>query len=219
MAAILLAASELALSLASALDAGGISTISASDEYDALHRIRTEGPELILIDLDAPGAMHTLRTVTDESLPVTVLALTPSDDADSTLRAFANGAHSCASRSCGAAELNARIDALLRRPLGNGTATSRVIHVGGLTIDPAARSVMRAGRPLALAAARFDVLLTLARERGGIVPHARLIDACRWSSVRQGSLRGIVADLRRLTGLPIRAVPRVGYVLPAISTR
>ena len=223
--AIILATSELAPALASALDANGIANIVASDEYEALQRIRGEGRELILIDLETAGAMHTLRAIADELLPVTVLALTRSDDAGSTLRAFANGAHSCASRSCGPAELNARIDALLRRPSTNGAASGgtngtnngtngRLIHVGDITIDPAARSVSKAGQPLALAAARFDVLLTLARERGGIVPHARLIEACRWSHVRQGSLRVIIADLRRLTGLRIRAVPRIGYVLP-----
>ena len=220
--AIILATSELAASLASALDANGIASIVAGDEYDALHRIRSEGRELILVDLDLPCAMDALRAIADESLAVTVLALTPSGDS-ATLRAFANGAHSCVSRSCGPAELNARVDALLRRPSANGRGTSsaRLIQVGDITIDPAARSVSRgeASQPLALTAARFDVLLALARERGGIVSHARLIEACRWSHVRRTSLRVIIGDLRRLTGLSIRSVPRVGYVLPPISPR
>jgi DNA-binding response OmpR family regulator len=212
--AIILAASELAPSLASALDANGIASIVAGDQYDALRRIRTEGPDLIVVDLEAPGAMHALRAVADESLAVTVLALTPGDDAGSILRAFANGAHGCAPRSCGPGELTARVDALLRRPSTNGATSSRLIEIGDITIDAAARSVSRAGQPLSLAAAPFDVLLALARERGGIVPHARLIEACRWSHVRRSSLRVIVADLRRLTGLRIRSVPRVGYALP-----
>jgi DNA-binding response OmpR family regulator len=215
--AIILATSELAPALASALDANGIAGVVAGDGYDALHRVRTEGPELILVDLEAPAAMHALRAVADESLAVTVLALTPSDDASSILRAFDNGAHSCAPRSCGPGELNARVDALLRRPSTTGAASPRLIRIGDIMIDAAARSVSRAGQPLSLAAARFDVLLALARERGGIVPHARLIEACRWSHVRRSSLRVIMADLRRLTGLRILAVPRVGYVLPAIS--
>jgi len=212
--AIILATSDLAPSLASALAANGIANIVAGDEYDALSRIRTEGRELILVDLEVPGAMHALRAIADESLTVTVLALTAADDTGSTLRALTNGAHSCASRACGPAELNARVNALLRRPATNGTPSPRFIQVADITIDAAARSVSRAGQPIALAAARFDALLVLARERGGIVPHARLIEACRWSHVRQGSLRGIISDLRRLTGLRIRAVPRVGYVLP-----
>lgn len=212
--AIILATSTLAPSLAAALDANGIASIVAGDELDALSRIRTEGRELLLVDLELPGAMHALRAVADESLTVTVLALTPSDDAGSTLRAFENGAHSCASRSCGPAELNARVDALLRRPSANGASSPRVIQIGDITIDPAARAVSRAGQPLALAAAPFDALLALARERGGIVPHARLIEACRYAHVRRTGLRVIIADLRRLTGLHIRAVPRVGYILP-----
>jgi DNA-binding response OmpR family regulator len=212
--AIILATSELAPVLASALDANGIASIIARDEYDAMHRIRSEGRELILLDLELPGAAHALRTVADESLAVTVLALARSDDADATLRAFAGGAHSCASRSCGPAELNARVDALLRRPSATVAPSARVITIGDVTIDAAARSVVVAGEPVALAAAKFDVLLALARERGGVVSHARLIEACRWSQVRATSLRGIMVDLRRLTGLPIRVIPRVGYVLP-----
>jgi two-component system KDP operon response regulator KdpE len=215
--AIILAASELGVAIASASEANGLTSTMAGDEYDALHRIRTEGPELFLVDLEASGATEALRAIADESLVVTVLALTPADDAGATLRALADGAHSCAPRSCGATELHARIEALLRRPPRSRAASARFIHVGDIRIDPAARSVSRAGDPLALAPSRFDVLLTLARERGGVVTHARLIDACRWGRVRRPGLRGIIADLRRLTGLCIRAVPRVGYVLPAIS--
>jgi len=211
--AIILATSELAPVLASALDANGIVNVVARDVYDAMHRVRGEGQELILLDLEVPGAMHALRAVADESLAVTVLALTPNNDADAMLRAFADGAHSCASRSCGPAELTARVDALLRRPSVNREPSLRVIQIGGVTIDAAARSVVVGGQSVVLAAAKFDVLLALARERGGVVSHARLIEACRWSHVRPASLRGIMVELRRATGLPIRVVPRVGYVL------
>ncbi len=213
--AVILATSELAPTLASALDANGIASIVARDEYDAMHRIRHEGRELMLLDLELPGAAHALRAVADESLVVTVLALAPSDDAEAMLRAFAGGAHSCASRSCGPAELNARVDALLRRPAASRRSSPRVIQVGDVMIDAAARSVVIAGQPVTLAAAKFDVLLALARERGGVVSHARLVEACRWSRVRSTSLRGIMVDLRRVTGLAIRVIPRVGYVLDA----
>jgi DNA-binding response OmpR family regulator len=215
--AIILAASELGAAIASAFDSNGLTSVVAGDEYDALHRIRTEGPELFLVDLQASGATEALRAIADESLAVTVLALAPADDAHATVRALADGAHSCAPRSCSAAELLARIEALLRRPPTSSAARARYIHVGDVTIEPASRSVWRAGDPLALAASRFDVLLALARERGGVVPHTRLIEACRSGRVRTPGLRGIIADLRRLTGLRIRAVPRVGYVLPTSS--
>ena len=219
VSAVILATSDLAPSLVSALDTNGIAAIVARDEYDAMHRIRSEGRELMLLDLDVPGAVHALRAVADESLAVTVLALTPNNDAEAMLRAFAGGAHSCASRSCGAAELNARVDALLRRPSTSRDPNPRVIQIGDVTIDSAARSVVVAGQPLVLAAAKFDVLLALVRERGGVVSHARLIEACRWSQVRPTSLRGIMVDLRRLTGLPIKVVPRVGYVLGMAAVR
>lgn len=211
---IILSAPELGAAIASACDASGLTSITAGDEYDALRRIRTEGPELFLVDVEAPGATEALRVIADESLAVTVLALTPADDAGATLRALDDGAHSCASRSCGPAELHARIKALRRRPPQSHTTGSRVIQIGDITIDPAARSVWRAGDPLMLAATPFEILLTLAKERGGVVSHARLIDACRWGRVRKPGLRAVIAELRRLTGLRIRAVPRVGYALP-----
>lgn len=211
---IILAASELAAAIASACDASGLANSVARDEYDALRRIRTDGTELFLVDLEASGAMEALRVIADESLAVTVLALTPAEDAGATLRALADGAHSCACRSCGPAELHARIKALLRRPPKGHTARARYFRVGDITIDPAARSVWRAGDPIVLAATPFEILLTLAKERGGVVSHTRLIDACRWGRVRKPGLRGIITELRRLTGLRIRAIPRVGYALP-----
>lgn len=82
---------------------------------------------------------------------------------------------------------------------------------GDLTIDASTRSVWRDGQPVVLPAARFDVLFALARERGAIVTHEQLRQDTRVRTA--GSLRNIIADLRRLTGAPIRTIPRVGYVL------
>lgn len=213
--AIVFAPGALGAWVVDALDAIGIAGGLATDEYDALHRIRTHGPALFVVDVEAPGAVGALRAIADEGLAVTVLALTPADDSAATLRAFADGAHSCAPRTGSRAELVARVDSLLRRPPSSTSADAHIIRIRDLTIDPATRSVWRADEPLPLTPAKFDVLLMLARERGGILTHARLLDACRWSHLRKPtSLRNIITRLRQLTGARIRAVPRVGYVLP-----
>jgi DNA-binding response OmpR family regulator len=209
--AVILASAPFGTSLADTLRRAGIMSAIADHVYDALHRVRTQGPSLFVIDFDTPGSAEALRSAVDESLAVMLIALTRSGDTEATLRALADGAHACAYRSCSQAELLARVDALLRRPAPPNAG--RVLRVGDLAIDPPARTVRRGRESIHLTAGQFDVLLVLAREQGLIVPYARLREVRHANRRTPGGLRTIVAELRRLTGAEIRSVSKLGYVL------
>lgn len=209
--AVILATPPLGVRVANTLRQVGITSAVADQVYDALHRVRTQAPSLFVIDFDAPGSTEALRSAVDESLTVMVMALTRSDDPATTLRVLADGAHACAYRSCSQAELLARVDALLRRP--SPRSNGRIIHIGELVIDPAARTVRRGRDIIHLTSGQFDVLLVLARERRQIVSYARLHDVRQAQSRTTASLRTVVAEIRRLTGVEIRNVSKLGYLL------
>src|SRR5213079_1639984 len=70
-------------------------------------------------------------------------------------------------------ELLARLRALLRRGRPERPA---ILVVGDLEVDPATRSVTRAGRRVALSAREFALLEYLARHAGRVVSRSELLD-------------------------------------------
>jgi DNA-binding response OmpR family regulator len=69
-------------------------------------------------------------------------------------------------------ELVARVQALLRRPRTLGTAAGPA----GLLIDERRREVRVDGAAIELTATEFDILATLAREPGVVVPRSLLLE-------------------------------------------
>src|SRR5581483_8446260 len=98
-------------------------------------------------------------------------------------------------------ELLARLRALVRRGAPERPA---VVVAGDLEVDPATRTVTRAGRRVPLTAREFAVLEYLARRAGTVVTRSELLDHV-WDCNYRGS--GNVVDvyvgyLRRKLELP-----------------
>jgi DNA-binding response OmpR family regulator len=74
-----------------------------------------------------------------------------------------------------AGELVARIRAIQRRGRAAGSRRSP-ITVGGLTLDPASRSVTKDGDPIDLAAKEFDLLKLLMSRAGEVVGREEIMD-------------------------------------------
>ena len=139
-------------------------------------------PDVVLLDLGLPdidGAdvLSMLRAVSD----VPVIIATARDDEAEMVRLLDLGADDYVIKPFTAAQLNARIKAVLRR-MGR-TEEDPVITVGGLVIDTRSYEVTVDGRPVELARKEFELLLALARRRARSSPSA----TC---SARCGSWRG-----------------------------
>jgi two-component system response regulator CpxR len=76
-------------------------------------------------------------------------------------------------------ELVARIRAVLRRakPTRAADEVPEVLSVGDVDLDPATRSVQRAGQPADLTSVEFNLLEVLLREAGRVVTRERLVNA------------------------------------------
>jgi two-component system KDP operon response regulator KdpE len=99
-----------------------------------------------------------------------------------------------------AAQLNARIKAVLRRS-GRGDDDPAIV-VGGLRIDMRSREVSVDGVPVELARKEFDLLLVLARRSGEVVTKRDLL-AEVWQQAWGGSDRTVdvhLSWLRRKLG-------------------
>jgi len=76
-------------------------------------------------------------------------------------------------KPCNPRELLARIRAVLRRSQSEPRRAAR-LHVGDVELDPARRTVTRAGEPISLTAMEFSVLELLLRSGGMVVTREEL---------------------------------------------
>jgi two-component system, OmpR family, KDP operon response regulator KdpE len=126
--------------------------------------------DLALPDLDGRDVLKMLRALTATPI-IVATAREAEDEIVSTLDA---GADEYIVKPFSAAQLDARIRAVLRRASGRDEGP-RLIVVGGLEIDARARQARLDGRRLDLTRMEFDVLHYLALHTGRVVPRRELM--------------------------------------------
>jgi DNA-binding response OmpR family regulator len=179
-------------------------------------------PDVVLLDLGLPdvdGAdvLSMLRAVSD----VPVIVATARDDEAEIVRLLDLGADDYVVKPFSAAQLNARIRAVLRRTdRGDGTAGEAPMVLGGLRIDTRSREVTVDGAPVELARKEFDLLLALARRAGEVVTKRDLL-AEVWQLAWGGSDRTVdvhLSWLRRKLGESARQ-PRYLHSVRGVGVR
>ncbi|WP_418957232.1 response regulator transcription factor [Streptomyces tritici] len=127
--------------------------------------------DLGLPDLDGSEALKMLRGITD----VPVIIATARDDEAEIVRLLNDGADDYLVKPFSVEHLSARMAAVLRRARSGEAAPSRVLTVGGLTVDPLRRQAELDGVPLDLTRREFDLLAFLAGRPGVVVPRRELL--------------------------------------------
>jgi DNA-binding response OmpR family regulator len=119
---------DLAFGLASALEADGYEVERAISGPDALSKLDTVQPDLVILDLMLPGfdGFRVLRTMRGAGYDAPVLVLTARGAEEDKVRGFRLGADDYVTKPFGALELLARVDALLRRMQHRGVPASAV---------------------------------------------------------------------------------------------
>jgi two-component system response regulator PrrA len=143
--------------------------------------------------------------------------LTARGDVEDRVAGLEAGADDYLKKPFAAAELRARVRALLRR---GPRLTDSTVKLGPVEIHPGSRRVTSADGDVPLTTREFDILETLARHRGRVLSRAQLLLAV-WGTddeAASGSLEVLMARLRRkLTDAgaadAIRTVRGVGYAL------
>jgi two-component system alkaline phosphatase synthesis response regulator PhoP/two-component system response regulator ResD len=202
------------------LEQEGFTVEEARDGAEALDKIRTVRPAVVVLDLMLPeidGWEVCRRARAQSEVPIIMLTAR-SDDVDKIV-GLELGADDYLTKPFNPRELVARVKAILRR-YERSVQPSRSVHVGQLTIDPASREVTLVGRPVSLRAKEFDLLHTMARHRGQVLSREQLLDLV-WGYDFYGETRTVdvhIANLRKkLSGgdVEIETVRGVGYKLVA----
>jgi two-component system alkaline phosphatase synthesis response regulator PhoP/two-component system response regulator ResD len=204
------------------LEQEGFQITSANDGAIALQRILTEEPALVVLDLMLPGldGREVCKRVRAQSDVPIIMLTARTDDVDKIV-GLELGADDYLTKPFNPRELVARVKAILRRSAGRPTtnpAADPPLTLDNLSIYPERRVVEVAGQPVALRMKEFDLLLTLAQNRGIVFSREKLLDVV-WGFDFAGETRTVdvhVAHLRhKLDGMQpqIETVWGVGYKL------
>ena len=224
-ASVLLVEDDLATrrEVAAFLRGHGYRVDEAGDVAGAWDRWTAQRPDLVVLDLglpDADGSVLIRRLRRDATTPI--LVLSARDRETEKVAALESGADDYVTKPFGAAELLARVRAVLRRAAGPAAEPTGEVLVGDLRLDVTRHEVTVAGRLVQLTPREFEVLKVLLGSAGRLVTHGRLLRAVWGTAYSEEAhyLHVYVSQIRRkiaaedptgaLSGL-IVAEPGVGY--------
>jgi DNA-binding response OmpR family regulator len=170
----------------------------------------------VVLDLGLPrlDGLKVLSKERARGSELPILVLTARDAVEDRVKGLDAGADDYVVKPVDLDELAARLRALIRRSRGEPAS---VIEIGGLKVDPAARTVLYHGKPIELQAKEFNLLLEFTLNAGRVLSRQQLEERLyAWGEeVESNVLEVHIHHLRRkLAPELIRTVRGVGYVLP-----
>ena len=205
---------RLAEAIARGLRREGMAVDLAPDGSDALAKARVVRYDVLVLDRDLPGVHgdDVCRTVRSERPETGILMLTAAGELQDVIEGLSLGADDYLPKPFRFAELVARVRALSRRA---APARPPVMSHGDLELDPARRSLTRAGRPIDLARKELAVLETLMAAQGATVSAEELLERVWDEQIDPFTnvVRMTIMTLRRKLGDPpvVETVIGVGY--------
>ncbi|MDR1954222.1 MAG: response regulator transcription factor [Clostridiales Family XIII bacterium] len=195
----------------------GYELVTAENGEDGLSLAKAENPDLILLDLMLPvlDGYEVIRALRKAGNPVPVIMLTAKNDEVDKVLGLEFGADDYMTKPFGVRELKARIRAVLRRCENGGAMMSErseaeeipetknanpptdVLVIDDLRIDIPGHEVTVAGKLVALTLKEFELLKTLAENRGIVLTRDRLLDRI-WGYEYAGETRTVDVHVRYL---------------------
>jgi len=178
----------------------GFAVSIANDGRVALERIRTESPDLLVLDLMLPGIHGTELCRILRGDPATmglpIVMVTAKVSEVDKVRGLEIGADDYITKPFSPREFVARVKAVLRRSLA-APEKEKVITIGDLVINTETYTVAKRSQPLSLSAKEFRILLYLVERRGRIFSRDQLLDAV-WKDEAFVEPRTVDVHIRRL---------------------
>jgi DNA-binding response OmpR family regulator len=206
--------------LAAALERDGFSAVVAGTASGGLESFRSRPPDLVLLDVMLPDGdgRDVLRQIRATSR-VPVIMLTARGEEMDRIIGLELGADDYVAKPFSAAELVARIRAVLRRTAAPAPTGTSVLEVGEVTVNLDTREVSVNGQPVQLTLKEFELLRMLMEGAGKVVRRTDLMDEV-WDPNWYGSMKTLdvhVSSLRKKLGDDpaepryIRTVRGVGF--------
>lgn len=185
--------------LHAALTRGDYVTVEAQNAREALDRLRSERPDISLLDLGLPDrdGLELVSLFKQES-DATLIIVSARDATDEKVAALDLGADDYLTKPFDTDELLARVRVALRnRATRDGGAS--LVRAGAVEIDLVARAVTKGGKPIHLTPKEYGVLAQLAKFPGRVITHQQIM-AQVWPHEKEHHveyLRVLVRTLRQ----------------------
>jgi two-component system KDP operon response regulator KdpE len=185
--------------LTPALVANDYEVLRADTGDEALRRIASDAPDVVVLDLGLPDidGKDVIGRVREWS-DVPIVVLSARDREAEKVAALDRGADDFVNKPFGVGELMARLRAALRHRMQRNGETP-VVRIDGLEIDVPRRRVCRDGQEIKLTPKEFELIAFLARYAGKVVTHKQVLTAV-WGPAHESDtqyLRVYVGQLRQ----------------------
>lgn len=187
------------------------------DGEAAVAALSTETFAAVVLDLGLPkrDGLSVLQWLRGRHDATPVLILTARDQIEDKVRGLDFGADDYVLKPFDLDEVTARLRAVVRRAHGR---SEPILSLGEIELNPATRTVKRAGNPIELTAREFDLLQLLLQNAERVMSRRALEEQCyTWNdAVDSNALEVHIHHLRRKLGNElIRTIRGVGYMASA----
>ncbi len=160
------------------LEQANFQVLMAYDGETAIHMLRREKPDLLLLDLmlpDRDGWDITRLVRSDPGLAhIPIIMLTARVDDTDKIVGLEMGADDYVTKPYNPREVVARVRARLRS-LGTGQALTEILRAGGIELDVGRREVNVYDAPITLTPTEFNLLHVLMKQAGYVFTRRQLI--------------------------------------------
>ena len=213
-------------SLRRSLRFNGYDVLTASDGLEAVEAVRSENPELLILDVMMPnmGGLEVCRTLRSEGWDRPILVLTARDGVSDRVAGLDAGADDYLPKPFALEELLARVRSLVRRASADSIAAEAPVEsklsFEDLELDADTREVSRGGRSISLTRTEFSLLQLLMENPRKVLSRSKILEEV-WGydfPTSGNALEVYIGYLRKKTegdgdSRLIHTVRGVGYVL------
>ena len=192
---------------------GGYEVIEASDGEEALEIFyKTKDISLIILDVMMPN-LDGWEVLKEESSRVPIIMLTAKSEEEDELNGYSLGADEYVLKPFSPKVLVARVEAVLRRSLGEETS---IIENDGIRIDENAHEVTVDGKNVELSVREYDLLKYFMKNPGIALSREKILNSV-WDYDYYGDARTIDTHVKKLRsklldkGDLIKTIWGVGY--------
>lgn len=172
--------------------------IKAQNGTDAVSLCKTEAPDAVILDIMMPGmdGYEVCKKIREFSIAPILFLSSKNDEVDKIL-GLAVGGDDYVTKPFSPKEVVYRIKAQLRRVSYGKASASDPIWVGRLVIDPDKCEVSIDGRTIGLTAREYELLKTMAENKGRVLSRERLYETV-WGETGFGYDNTVMVHIRHL---------------------
>lgn len=189
---------------------------------EGIYQARSTDYSLMLLDLGLPdiNGYEVCQELRGYGIDTPILVLSGDRNTDSRVRLLDCGADDYVTKPFDNDELQARVNALLRRSKRDQPAANAYVQVDDLIIDVSRRNVVRAGVPIQLRRKEFDILHYLVKNQGRTITRDMIFNHV-WEAGKEGWNNTIDVHIKHLRDKVDKPFPKkliktaygVGYMV------